>query len=129
MTDIDEYLKNVAPPQKVVLDKVRKIVRQIVPDAEEVIGYGVPAFKYTKQPLIYMAAFKNHMSIYPAYDTMIDAIGEELGKFRTGKGTFQFTATNSMPDSIIQKIIHFRLAEISKSLTQPARKRRNFVKL
>ncbi len=115
MPTIDEYLKNVTPSQKDKLERVRTIVRQVVPEAEEVISYGIPAFKYNKQYLIYFAAFKNHMSIFPASDEMIEAIGEELDTFRTSKGTLQFTEDNPIPEPIIKEIVIHRLHSISKN--------------
>ena len=113
MSAIDEYLKNVSTPQKAALERVRKVVKQIVPDAEEVISYGMPAFKVNKQYLIYFAAFKNHMSIFPTADPMIAAIGE-LSKFRTSKGTLQFTEDNPIPEPLIKEIITHRLKALQK---------------
>lgn len=108
-------MKQATPSQRVELEKIRRIVKELVPDAEEVISYGVPTFKLNKRPLIYYAAYKNHMSIHPASDAMIVAISEKLGKFRTGKGTFQFTEANPIPEPMMKKIVLFRLADILKS--------------
>lgn len=115
MSDIDDYLKSVKPSQKVVLERIRKVIKQAVPDAAEMISYGVPTFKYNKRPLIYFAAFKDHMSIYPTSDEMISKIGEELAKFRTGKGTLQFTEEKPISGPLVQKIVNFRLAEMTKN--------------
>ncbi len=120
MSAIDEYLKNATPSQKAMLERFRKIIKQIVPEAEEVISYGIPMFKYNETYLIYFAFFKNHMSIYPASDAMIKAIGPELAKFRTSKGTLQFTEDSPIPEPILSKIILFRLADITKSSKRKA---------
>ena len=37
MSVIDEYLANVDAPQRAELERIRKIVKQTVPEAEEVI--------------------------------------------------------------------------------------------
>lgn len=108
MNPIDDYLKNVKPSQKAELERVRKIIKQIVPEAEETISYGMPTFKYNKKYLIYFAAFKNHMSIFPASDSMIAEIGE-LAKFRKSKGTLQFTEANPISDELLKQIVLHQL--------------------
>jgi uncharacterized protein YdhG (YjbR/CyaY superfamily) len=65
MSVIDNYLKEVQPSQRVELERIRRIVKGMVPDAEEVIGYGIPTLKYKGKNLIHFAAFKNHLSIFP----------------------------------------------------------------
>lgn len=110
--EIYEYLQNLTHGQKAEFERVRRLVKQLTPDAEELISYGVPTFKYKKRPLIYFAAFKNHMSIYPVSDDMIEEIGQELAKFRTGKGTLQFTEDNPIPDELIKKFVAHRLKNI-----------------
>lgn len=112
MPTIDEYLKNVTPSQKATIEQFRKMVKELVPEAGEKISYGIPTFTYKGTYLIYIAAFKNHMSIFPASDGMVEAIGEELGKFRVAKGTFRFTEKQPIPDRILKQIITFRKASI-----------------
>ena len=64
---VDEYLNRIEPSQRKQFERVRKIVKKLVPEAEEVISYGIPTWKYRGKYLIYFAAFKNHMSIYPYF--------------------------------------------------------------
>lgn len=114
MQTVNEYLAGVTDSQLEILEHIRQLVKRLVPEAEETISYGVPTFKVHKKPLIYYAAFKNHMSIYPASDAMIEAIGQELNKFRTSKGTLRFTGENSIPEPLLKKIILYRLTDITK---------------
>lgn len=115
MATIEEYLIGITPSQKAEFKQIRRIVHEVVPEAEEVISYGVPTFKYKSRPLLYFGAYKNHMSIYPASDMMIEEIGESLNAFRTSKGTFQFTSDNRIPDAMLKKIVQYRLGSIKKS--------------
>lgn len=108
MTNLDDYLHKLAPVQKQHFERVRKVVQSLAPDAEELISYGVPTFKYQGRPLVYFGAFPKHMSIYPASDDMIKAI-PELEAFRTGKGTLQFTQDTPLSDGLLHKIVAFRL--------------------
>ncbi len=115
MSVIDEYLERVDPLQKAGLGRLRTIVKNIVPEAEEVMSYGMPAFKYKNRILIYFAAFKDHMSLFPASDQAIESIGEDLGKFRTSKGTFQFTTDKPIPEPLLKAFITFRMESIAKT--------------
>ena len=65
MNKIDEYLHNLAQPERNALECIRQIVREMVPNAEEVISYGIPGFKYNDKYLLGFAAFKNHLSLFP----------------------------------------------------------------
>lgn len=114
MNAIDEYLQTATPSQKVALEHIRDIVLTLAPEAEQGMGYGIPVFKYKKRPLIYFAAFKNHMSMFPASDEMIAAVGKDLEKFRAAKGTLHFTEEEPIPDAMLTKIIQFRLAAITQ---------------
>lgn len=113
MTVIDDYLNHASPTQKAELERIREIVKQIAPDAEEVISYGVPAFKVNKRVVLYMGAFKDHMSIFPASDAMIAEIGEDVAQFRAAKGTLRFTEDKPIPGPILTKIVTYLLASRS----------------
>ncbi|HEV7454077.1 MAG TPA: DUF1801 domain-containing protein [Candidatus Saccharimonadales bacterium] len=113
MPTIDDYLTKVTPSQKAEFERIRAIVRQLVPDAEEVISYGMPAFKYNKQYVIWFGAFKNHMSIFPTPHPIEEMKGK-LDKFAVAKGTLQFTEQDPIPESTLKEIITTRLKSISK---------------
>lgn len=114
MSVIDEYLSKLPRPQKSALERIHKIVKKTVPDAEEVISYGMPAFKYKKRPLIYLGAFKNHMSIYPASGSILKIMGDRLEKFRTSKGTLRFSKEKPIPEAVIREMLLLRVDEITK---------------
>lgn len=109
MSTLEDYLKNITPQQLSIYNHVRELVKQAAPDAEEKLSYGVPAFMHKGKPIIYFGAYKNHMSIYPASDIMVEAIGPDLAKMRTSKGTIQFTQEHPISDKILKQIIAFRL--------------------
>ena len=114
MKSVETYLKNLDSSQQAGLERVRSITKQVVPEAEEVISYGMPAFKYHKRILIYYAAHTHHMGIYPASDAMVETVGSKLKKFRTSKGTLQFTQDKPIPESLLKQIITFRQKEIDR---------------
>ncbi len=113
MSPADDYLKNVPKPQKAQLERIRKIVKQSVPDAEEVISYGMPGFTYNGKYLVGYAAFKDHLSLFPT-SAPVEALKDKLKDFRLSKGTVQFTVDRPVPELVIEQLLHVRLAAIDK---------------
>jgi len=114
MNEVDRYLKELGGGEKTELQRIRKVVFDIVPDAEEVISYGMPVFKYRNKYLIGYSAFKDHMSIFPGSGS-IESMKKELKGYKTSKGTIQFTLDNPISDRLIKKIIEYRVNEIDKN--------------
>jgi uncharacterized protein YdhG (YjbR/CyaY superfamily) len=114
MSLIDEYLANVQQPQKDELERIRALIKSHVPDAKEVITYGMPGFKYSNKYLIAYAPFKNHLSIFPGA-AAIDALSGKLKDYSVSKGTIQFTVTDPLPDMLIKEILGIRLNQIRNS--------------
>ncbi|MFV0339372.1 MAG: iron chaperone [Parachlamydiaceae bacterium] len=93
------------------LTAIRKLVREIAPDAQEVISYSMPAFKYKKRILIYFAAFKNHIGFY-ALPSGREAFMEKRSAYKTSKGTIQFPHNRELPMDLIREIITYRVMEL-----------------
>jgi uncharacterized protein YdhG (YjbR/CyaY superfamily) len=111
MSPIDEYLQNVPAPQHAELERIRSLIKQTVPDAEEVITYSMPGFKYKGKYLISFAAFKDHLSIFPGSDpvgTLKDTLKDNI----TGKGTIQFTVEKPLAEATIREIVELSKAQI-----------------
>lgn len=107
MSVIDDYLTHLEQPQKEALERIRSIVKDMLPDAEEVISYEMPAFKYKGQPVVYFAAFKDHLSLFPTSGPT-DVLKDQLKDFVLSKGTIQFTVEHQLPESVIRDIIALR---------------------
>lgn len=111
---MDDYLAKVPEPARSTLNKVRAVVRAVVPaEATEVISYGIPAFKY-KKVLVWYAAFSDHCSFFPT-GSIIEKFKNELEGYRLSKGTIQFPVDNPLPAALVKKMVKARLAEIGKS--------------
>jgi len=112
MSAIDDYLKkNASTTQIKHLEKIRTLANKLVPDAEETISYGIPTIKYKGKYVIYFAAFKGHMSVYPVLNP---AIRDKLKGFKMSKGTIQFTEDKPIPQAIVKEMIQLRLKEITE---------------
>lgn len=114
MSLIDEYFSKLEPTQKRELERIRKIVKQIVPDATEVISYGMPVFKFNDKYLIGIAAFQDHMSVFPG-SMPVDQLKDKLDGYKLSKGTIQFTADHPLSDAILKELINISLTDIKSS--------------
>jgi uncharacterized protein YdhG (YjbR/CyaY superfamily) len=116
-TNIDEYL-GALPDKKVsvMLEKLRQTIKSAAPEAEEVISYQMPAFRYNGM-LVYFAAFKNHCSFFPASSSMIAKMKDELKPYKTAKGTIQFTLERPLPTTLVKKIVKARVQENTVKLS------------
>lgn len=110
---IDEYLSNMQPDQLASFEHIRALVHRIAPDGTESISYGMPAFKYQGKPLLYVGAFKDHMSLFPTSGP-IEAMKDQLVGFTVAKGTIQFTPDKPIPDEIITQLLRIRIAQIAE---------------
>ena len=106
MSTVDEYVRALTPGQREQFERIRRIVKRLVPDAEETISYRIPTFKHRGKYLIYFAAFKNHMSVYPT----VGAVAPTKGR----KGTFRFTEGDPVPEDVVVKIVSHRLGQIER---------------
>jgi uncharacterized protein YdhG (YjbR/CyaY superfamily) len=105
---VDAYLAAVETPgAREALERLRSIIKQAVPDAEEVISYGMPGYKLNGY-LVGFAAFKNHCSFFPGH-TVAD-FAEELNGFKTSAGTIQFTPDHPIPEGLVRSILAARVA-------------------
>jgi uncharacterized protein YdhG (YjbR/CyaY superfamily) len=108
---VDEYLAAVPEPARSTLEKVRAVIRSVVPEeTTEVISYGIPTFKY-KRGLVALAAFKDHCSFFPMGASVLDAFQEELSEFRVAKGTLHFPLDKPLPAALVKKIVKARIAQ------------------
>ncbi len=104
MNVIDEYLSNLESPQRGELERIRRLVKQLVPDTEDTIGYGIPTIKYKGKNLLHFAAYKDHLSLYPG-SAPVQEFVDELTEFTISKGTIQFTPEKPLSDELLNKII------------------------
>jgi uncharacterized protein YdhG (YjbR/CyaY superfamily) len=109
-SSIDEYIAAQDKEKKPVLQQFRKIIKAAAPLAEEVISYGMPAFKYDNSVLVYFAAGKNHYGFYPT-PAPIELFKDKLKPYKTSKGAIQFPADKPLPEKLITDIVKFRLKE------------------
>lgn len=109
MGSIDEYISQFEPGIQEILQSIRCLIRETVPDAKEKISYGMPTFEQFGN-LVHFAAFKNHIGFYPA-PSGIEAFKEELKPYHKAKGTLQFPIDKPLPMDLLRRIVEFRAAQ------------------
>ena len=113
ITTIDDYIAQYPEDIQSILQKIRKVIKETAPEAEEKISYQMPTF-YLSGNLVHFAAFKKHIGFYPT-PTGIESFKEELSMYKGGKGSIQFPLDKPIPFDLIQKIVAYRVSENKKS--------------
>lgn len=114
----DDYIKSFPKDVRQRLEQIRTIIKNTAPDAEESISYAMPAYKLNGKPLVYFAAFKNHIGFY-ATPSGHSEFAKELSKYKQGKGSVQFPLDKPLPLGLITKIVKFRVKEnLQKSIRE-----------
>ena len=106
---VEEYIAAADPQAKKALKDIRKTIRSAAPKAEEVISYQIPGYKYHGM-LVFFAAWKNHISLYPAPWGAED-LKKEMSAFEGSKGTIKFPLDKPMPLTLIKKMVKYRMKE------------------
>jgi len=108
--DVDMYLASVPVQERAVLDDLRRTIRAAAPMAEERISYGMPAFRY-HGPLVFFAAFKNHLGFYGVSREVLDTFSSELAPFRISTTTLHFSSEHPIPAPLVTRIVQARVEE------------------
>jgi uncharacterized protein YdhG (YjbR/CyaY superfamily) len=111
-SSVADYIAKSPRESRKSLRALRALVRAAAPRATEKISYGIPAFVLNGKNLVYIAGWKNHLSLYPVTAAVTQALKKEIARYQTGKGTLQFPLTDPLPKSLIKKIVKVRAGEV-----------------
>jgi uncharacterized protein YdhG (YjbR/CyaY superfamily) len=110
--DIDSYLAGVDEPKRGTLQRLRRSIHDVVPDIEECISYGMPAFKVQGKTVAGFAAFKNHLSYLPHSGTILPSLAADLAGYQGTKGSLHFAIDQPLPAPLVDKLVGARLREL-----------------
>jgi uncharacterized protein YdhG (YjbR/CyaY superfamily) len=113
MNEVDKYIDGFPSEVQDILGKIRDLIKEAAPIAVESMAYGMPAYKTGGKPLVYFAAFKNHIGFY-ATPSGHEQFAKELSGYKQGKGSVQFPVDKPIPYDLIKKIVVFRVKENSE---------------
>ena len=112
--EVDEYLHGVEEPGRSTLQALRRMILEIVPDAEQVISYRVPAFRARGETVAGFAAFKNHLSYLPFSGSVLSQLADELDSYAMTKSSLHFPVDRPLPKALVKKLIAVRLADAGR---------------
>jgi len=111
ITTVSAYIAAAPPKTRKALRQLRTAIRKAAPGITERISYRIPTFDVGGKYVLYMAAFKDHVSIYPATATMMAKYGRQLRPYRSGAGTLRFDPEERLPLALITKLARLRVRE------------------
>jgi len=109
---VTAYIEAQPRSAQATLQRVRRVLRQALPGAREVISYGIPAYELQGRRVVYFAGWKQHYSLYPVTARLIAAFGDALAPYEyNGKGTLRLPLDEPVPARLLARIAKFRLKE------------------
>ena len=113
--DVDEYLRGVEEPKRGTLEALRRTILEIVPEAEQVISYRMPAFRVDGKVVAGFAAFKNHLSYFPHSGSVLPELAGDLAGYDADRGTLRFPVDKPLPKRLVKKLIAVRRRQLAES--------------
>jgi uncharacterized protein YdhG (YjbR/CyaY superfamily) len=109
-TTIDEYINTCPEDVQIILEKIRQTIQKVAPEAVETISYQIPTFKLNGKYLVYFAAWKDHIAMYPIPKST-DAFQKELSPYIHSKGTIRLPLDKPIPYNLVEKIVKSRMEQ------------------
>lgn len=110
--EVRVYIAAQPAAQRRRLSEMRRVVRSVVPKAEEGFSYRMPCFRLEGRILVWYAGFKTHTSVFPIGTAIQKALKTQLVGFKTAKGTVQFPLDRPLPVSLLKRLVKARLTEV-----------------
>jgi uncharacterized protein YdhG (YjbR/CyaY superfamily) len=111
-SDIDDYLKGVSAPKRAALQKLRKQILALVPDATECISYSMPAFRTRGHVVAGFLATNKGCSYFPFSGTTLDSMAADLAGYSRTKSGLHFDPERGLPNTLLRKLLKARQAEL-----------------
>ena len=109
--EIDDYLASLEEPKRSTLTVLRQSILDVIPEAEQCISYGLPAFRVQGNVVAGFGAFKNHLSYLPHSGSVFPELGDELAPYKRSTGALQFPVDTPLPETLVRKLVTTRLRQ------------------
>lgn len=109
--EIDSYLAALDERKRSTPEKLRRTILEVIPEAEQGISYGVPAFRVRGKVVAGFAAFKNHVSYLPHSGSVFPELREDLASYTTSSGALRFGVDAPLPQPLVEKLVRTRVAQ------------------
>jgi uncharacterized protein YdhG (YjbR/CyaY superfamily) len=110
---VEEYLAALPERSRAAVEELRATIRAGAPGATEVIAYGIPTFKVGGRMLLSCAAFTHHCSLFPASGMVLEALGDRVTPYLSGRATARFRIDDPLPLGLVSEIVKVRLEEVA----------------
>ena len=111
MEEVDRYLEALEEPKRGTLEALRRSILEVVPEAEQGISYGMPAFKVEGKTVAGFAAFKHHLSYLPHSGSVLTSLADDVSNYETSKGSLRFPVDKPLPRQLVKKLVRTRMRE------------------
>ena len=109
-SDIDEYIATAPKDSRALLGELRRAIRAVLPDAVEVISYGIPTFKYLG-PVVGFGAFKHHCSLFVDSGMFLGRHRDEVKGYEQAKSAVHFPIDKPLPTALVKRLVKARMRE------------------
>ena len=109
-TTIDDYISTFPMETQSILEKMRQVIQKAAPDAVETISYNIPTFDLNGKHLVFFAAWKQHISLYPT-PAGDEAFQQEMAPYKRVKSTIQFPLDTPVPYDLVEKCVTLLVKE------------------
>jgi uncharacterized protein YdhG (YjbR/CyaY superfamily) len=114
---VDDYLFSLPDEQKKALQKLRTMLKSVAPKAEETISSGIPALRYEGKYLVSFGAAKQHVALYVMRGHALHLLKDDLTAYDTSNTVVRFSPKDSLPTTLVKKIVNIRIKEIESETT------------
>lgn len=112
--EIDAYLATVEEPKRSTLEALRLSILAVVPDAEQCISYGMPAFRVDGAVVAGFAAFRHHLAYLPHSGEVLTDLGDDLAAYERTAGSLHFAVDEPLPDDLVRRLVEAKLARLGR---------------
>ena len=109
--EIDDYLASLDEPKRSTLAALRQAILAVVPEAEQCISYGLPAFRVDGKVIAGFAAFKNHLSYLPHSGSVLSELRDEIASYKSSSGALRFPIDTPLPQALVKKLVTTRMRQ------------------
>jgi uncharacterized protein YdhG (YjbR/CyaY superfamily) len=110
--EIDDYLTGLEEPERGTLEALRRSILAVVPDAEQCISYGMPAFRVDGKVVAGFAAFRHHLSYLPHSGDVLADVGDDVASYERTAGSLHFAVDRPLPDDLVRRLVEAKLARL-----------------
>jgi uncharacterized protein YdhG (YjbR/CyaY superfamily) len=110
--EVDRYLAALDEPKRGTLETLRRSILEVVPEAEQGISYGMPAFKVGGKTVAGFAAFEHHLSYLPHSGSVLATLADDVAAYETSKGALRFGVDKPLPKKLVKKLVTRRMREL-----------------